>query len=53
LADRRYDAVVSKRVVMVTPTERRNSEPFSSFGLAGLKNVDGLGEMAGTPGAAA
>jgi hypothetical protein len=28
-------------------------EPFSSFGLAGLKNVDGLGEMAGTPGAAA
>ena len=33
--------------------QRRDREPFSSFGLAGLKNVDGLGEMAGTPGAAA
>jgi len=32
---------------------KRISEPFSSFGLAGLKNVDGLGEMAGPPGAAA
>jgi hypothetical protein len=29
-----------------------DSEPFSSFDLAGLKNVDGLGHLAGLSGAA-
>jgi len=30
-----------------------HSEPFSSFDLAGLKDVDGLGQLPGTPWAAA
>jgi hypothetical protein len=31
----------------------RNTEPFSSFDLAGLEDVDGFGELSGPPGAAA
>jgi len=41
--------------LLISPHETfaRFTEPFSSFGLAGLKNVNGFGEVAGAPGAAA
>jgi hypothetical protein len=42
----------SHRLVIVA-SQLDDSEPFSSCGLAGLKDVDGLGQLPGAPGAAA
>jgi hypothetical protein len=42
---------LTARTVMLL--SRVDSEPFSSGGFAGLQDVDGFGEVAGAPGAAA